>query len=102
MLLDVQRRRMPKNRKTTGNRNPVVESRRNGRSNSAASAAATRRFTPLRACLQNLKQLPTVSEWDRLLMEEATRRFSTKTESAAALGLTREGYRRKLLRMGLD
>ncbi len=68
-----------------------------GRTNSAV-----RRFGQLRGCLQELRQLPTVGEWDRLLMEEATRRFYTKTESAAALGLTREGYRRKLLRMGIE
>jgi hypothetical protein len=49
-----------------------------------------------------MRQLPTVYDWDRLLMEEASTRFYTKTDSAAAIGLTREGYRRKLQRMGLD
>jgi hypothetical protein len=68
---------------------------------SAQSIRYARRFQELRACLRRLYQLPTVGEWDRLLMEEASGRFYTKTESAAAIGLTREGYRRKLLRMGL-
>ncbi len=92
---------MQKNSRANGNRrNGAAASNRRSGNNSTASAA--RRFSPLRGCLQNLRQLPTVEEWDRLLMEEATRRYPTKTESAAALGLTREGYRRKLVRMGLD
>lgn len=61
-----------------------------------------RRHNEARAYLRRVKLIPTAAEWDRLLMEEASRRFYTKTESAAALGLTREGYRRKLIRMGLD
>lgn len=48
-----------------------------------------------------MRQMPTVEEWDRLLMAEASARFYTKTDSAAAIGLTREGYRRKLQRMRL-
>lgn len=60
-----------------------------------------RKFTDVRVCLRRMRQMPTVEEWNRLLMEEAAARFYTKTDSAAAIGLTREGYRRKLQRMGL-
>ncbi len=41
-------------------------------------------------------------EWDRLLLDELFRRFATKTEAAEALGLSREGLRKKLVRMGVD
>ncbi len=65
-------------------------------------AVPVRRYTDVRSCLRRMRQLPTMYEWSQLLMEEAAARFYTKTDSAAAIGLTREGYRRKLQRMGLD
>ena len=48
-----------------------------------------------------MKYLPTLMELDRLLMKEALERCYTKTEAASVLGLTREGLRKKLYRMGL-
>jgi DNA-binding protein Fis len=49
-----------------------------------------------------MRELPTLWDLERILMEEAIQRYWTKTEAAQAVGLTREGYRRKLIRMGLD
>ena len=62
---------------------------------------APRRFNEVRACLRRMKYLPTLMELDRLLMKEALERCYTKTEAASVLGLTREGLRKKLYRMGL-
>lgn len=60
-----------------------------------------RDFPQFRTCLRKADPLPTIWDVDRLLMEEALRRFDTKTAAAQAIGLTREGFRKKILRMGL-
>ena len=43
-----------------------------------------------------------LAEVERVLLEEAFKRHGTKTDAAAAVGLTREGFRMKLIRMGID
>jgi len=48
-----------------------------------------------------MKDLPTLEELERLLVVEAMRRCRTKTAAAAAVGITREGFRKKLVRMRL-
>lgn len=61
-------------------------------------------FRPARNLLTSLgdDQLPVIRQWESLLVDEVRKRFPTKTEQAQALGLTREGYRKKLVRMGLE
>ena len=47
--------------------------------------------------------MPTRGEWHILLRDEAVRRYNgNKTQAAAAIGLTREGFWKKLVRMGLE
>ncbi len=60
-----------------------------------------RRFPDLRNCLRDSRQMPTIAEWERILLEEALRRYPTKTRAAAAVGLTRQGFGKKIDRMGL-
>lgn len=60
-----------------------------------------RRFPEIRACLRGSRNIPTVSEWERILLEESLRRFPTKTQAAAEIGLTRQGFGKKIDRMGI-
>ncbi len=48
-----------------------------------------------------LDPFPRITEVERLLIEEAMVRFGSKTAAAAALGMTREGLRKKMIRLGL-
>lgn len=52
----------------------------------------------VRRYLDGLGTLPTFQQWETLLIDAAMKRRITKTDQAAALGLSREGWRRKLLR----
>jgi hypothetical protein len=60
-------------------------------------------YKPARQFLATLRddRLPAIRQWESLLVDEVLQRFPTRTEQAQALGLTREGYRKKLNRMGL-
>ena len=50
--------------------------------------------------LERLKELPTLEELERLVIAEAMRRNSSvKRKAAEQLGLTREGLRKKILRL---
>ncbi len=66
-----------------------------------SSRNGVRRFPDLRNCLRGSRQMPTIAEWERILLEEALRRYPTKTQAAAAVGLTRQGFGKKIDRMGL-
>jgi hypothetical protein len=59
------------------------------------------KFPRIGGALRLAKNLPTIEEWDYLLMKEAYTRYRNKTQAAAALGLTREGFRKKLDGLGL-
>ncbi len=59
------------------------------------------KYQAVRAWLRWFKRLPTMFEWEYLLVDEAMNRYQNKTHAAAAVGLTREGFRKKLIRMGL-
>jgi len=49
-----------------------------------------------------MKTLPTIGQLERLVIEEGLRRnWDNKSETARQLGITREGLRKKLHRMGL-
>lgn len=49
---------------------------------------------------RRLKTLPSIGQMERLLIEEAMYRTGdNKTHSAEILGLTREGLRKKMLRV---
>jgi len=61
------------------------------------------KYHAIRAWLRWFRRMPTMREWHILLMDEAVRRYNgNKTQAAAAIGLTREGFRKKLVRMGLE
>jgi transcriptional regulator with AAA-type ATPase domain len=61
------------------------------------------KYHAIRAWLRWFRRMPTMGEWHILLMDEAVRRYNgNKTQAAAAIGLTREGFRKKLVRMGLE
>jgi hypothetical protein len=60
-----------------------------------------RRFPEIRACLRSARHIPTIEEWDRILLEESLRRFPTKTRAASEIGLTRQGFGKKINRMGI-
>lgn len=59
------------------------------------------KYHAIRSWLRWFKRLPTMFEWEYLLVDEAMLRYQNKTHAAAAVGLTREGFRKKLIRMGL-
>ncbi len=75
--------------------------RRRGKKRLARKARRLRTHPRLRAFLRRMKDLPTLEELERLLVVEAMRRCRTKTAAAAAVGITREGFRKKLVRMRL-
>ena len=58
------------------------------------------KYHAIRAWLRWFPRMPTMFEWEYLLVDEAMNRYQNKTHAAAAVGLTREGFRKKLLRMG--
>jgi DNA-binding protein Fis len=60
------------------------------------------KYHAVRAWLRWFKRLPTMFEWEYLLVDEAMNRYQNKTHAAAAVGLTREGFRKKLIRMGIS
>lgn len=64
-------------------------------------ATGVRRFPDIRACLRGSRSIPTIAEWERILLEESLRRFPTKTQAAAEIGLTRQGFGKKIDRMGI-
>lgn len=64
-------------------------------------AQTVRRFPDIRACLKDSRYIPTIEEWERILLEESLRRFPTKTQAAAEIGLTRQGFGKKIDRMGI-
>ena len=78
--------------------------KRGGRSAVRRKLPGLNQFKEARRFLANLRdeQVPRVWEWESLLVDEVLERFPTKSAQAEALGLSREGYRKKLLRMGLD
>ncbi len=56
--------------------------------------------TRLIGVFRRLKNLPTIGQIERLLIEECLRRnWDNKSETARQLGMTREGLRKKLHRM---
>lgn len=63
--------------------------------------ANPRRFMEIRACLRGSRRIPTIEEWERILLEESRRRYPTKTQAAAEVGLTRQGFGKKIDRMGI-
>ena len=60
------------------------------------------KYHAIRSWLRWFKRLPTMFEWEYLLVDEAMSRYRNKTHAAAAVGLTREGFRKKLIRMGIS
>lgn len=81
---------------------PRPRSARKRRSRPDRVLPSVKQHKPARTYLRGLKMPPTIWEWESLLVDEVLWRFPTKTEAAAALGLSREGFRKKLIRMGLD
>jgi DNA-binding protein Fis len=72
----------------------------------AAENARTQRLRDTRELklsdlpLERLTELPTLAELERLVIAEAMRRNSSvKTKAAEQLGLTREGLRKKIMRL---
>lgn len=59
-------------------------------------------YSAARVALRRMRVPPSLWEWEYLLMEEILARYPTKTEAAQVLGLSREGFRKKLIRMGFD
>lgn len=68
---------------------------------SQGRASGPRRFPEIRACLRDSRHIPTIAEWERILLEESLRRYPTKTQAAAEIGLTRQGFGKKIDRMGI-
>lgn len=60
-----------------------------------------RKLQPIRQWLRYFREMPTIFEWEYILLDEALARYQNKTHAAEALGITREGLRKKLIRMGL-
>ncbi len=60
-----------------------------------------RRIAAAQLPLAQLDPFPQLREVEFLLVREALKRSNTKKEAAAALGMTTEGLRRKLIRFGL-
>lgn len=64
--------------------------------------SAGRKFSASELPLARLDPFPKLEEMERLLIQEAlTRLANNRTRAAAALGLTREGLRKKLNRYGV-
>ena len=65
-------------------------------------APAVRKLSPAELPLDSLDPFPQLQEMERLLIHEALNRWgNNRTRAAAALGLTREGLRKKLNRYGV-
>ena len=62
---------------------------------------ALRTLTLTDVLLARLERFPQLREMERLLIQAAIVRGRNRNEAAAALGLTRQGLHRKLLRLGL-
>ncbi len=59
----------------------------------------SRKLSPVELPLDRLEPFPLLQEMERLLVQEALNRYgNNRTRAAAALGLTREGLRKKLNR----
>ncbi len=56
----------------------------------------------LRASLRSMAKMPTFDEMDYIMVEEAMRRFWLKGDAALALGISREGFRKKVNRLRLN
>jgi DNA-binding NtrC family response regulator len=73
------------------------------RKRGSRAARPVPKYKPIREWLGWLQELPTMYQWEAVLMEEVMRRCDgNKSHAARTVGLTREGFRKKLLRMGLE
>ncbi len=63
---------------------------------------AARRFSLTELPLERLEPFPQLQEVERLLIQEAMNRAGgSRSRAAAALGMTREGLRKKMIRFGM-
>lgn len=63
---------------------------------------ASRKILPKELPLKRLNTLPQLEELEKMLIQEALKRHkNNKTRAAVVLGMTREGLRKKMLRLGV-